>query len=92
MKLPKISPTFRLNARWAIFHVALVIFACDLLAAVWPAFDHVWQAVARIGVASGVIMAAAFEYLEHREEERERQRLLNFHKSLRPVVKKRRGQ
>lgn len=76
------SPSLRLNLRWAIFHVALVVFICDLIAAIWPAFDHVWQAVARIGVAVGVICAAAFEYLEHLEAVREQSRLSDFHARL----------
>jgi hypothetical protein len=80
--MKRISPSFRPTLRWAIFHVALVIFLCDLIAAIWPAFDHIWQAVARVGVALGVTLAAAFEYLEHLEAVKEQRRLAEFHGRL----------
>lgn len=66
----RITPEGRAKARWAVFHVALVVFACDLIAAVWPAFDHLWQSISRIGVALGVVFASVFEYMGALEEHR----------------------
>lgn len=57
----------RHHVRWALIHAAMMFFFADLLAAIWPAFEHVWTGVAHLGVAVAAFFATAAEYL-HDEE------------------------
>lgn len=62
------SPHVRHKMRWALFHVAFVVFCCDLVAAIWPSFDHLWKGVAHLGVALGTFLASMSEWISGLEE------------------------
>lgn len=49
--------------RWWLIHTALILFFCDVVAAIWPSFDHVWTHVAHLGVAFAAFGEAAAEHL-----------------------------
>lgn len=57
----------RHHIRWALIHCAFMFFFADLLAAIWPAFAHVWDGIAHLGVALAAVAATSAEYL-HDEE------------------------
>ena len=42
MRLPKLKMSAR-KFHVTLMHVALLMFFCDLVAAVFPSFDHWWQ-------------------------------------------------
>lgn len=57
--------------KWALIHTALIIFFADFIAALWPAFDHVWEGHAKIAVAIAALTAAAAEYFNAKIEDEE---------------------
>lgn len=59
----RVSRKTRHALRWGIIHVATLIFACDMVACCWPAFNRVWQAQAHAAVALASVLAAVFEYV-----------------------------
>jgi len=65
----------KIRFRWAIFHVALVIFIADEIAALWPPFAALWNGVSHIAVAGATLLACLFEYLGGIEEAREHRAL-----------------
>lgn len=55
--------------KWALIHVALVVFFADLLACIWPGFGVVWKGpLQKVGVACAAFMACVAEYLYDDEE------------------------
>lgn len=68
--LAKLAKRPRHYFRWALLHAAIVLFFCDMIAAIWPAFDIIWRThVAHIGVAIAAFAATLAEFIT--EEERE---------------------
>jgi hypothetical protein len=59
----------RKRLRWAFIHAAFLLFACDLVAAIWPAFNRIWTGVAHLGVALAALLATWAEYLVGEEFE-----------------------
>ena len=72
------SAETRHKMRWAIFHVALVIFLCDLISVFFPAFDKVWTHVAHLCVAGATVLASVAEWIAGIEES-EVDRLIKEH-------------
>lgn len=76
----------KLNAyryiKWAFIHTALILFFADFIAAVWPAFDHVWEGHAKIAVGIAALTAAIAEFInswmEDKEEDDHMQRITDL--------------
>lgn len=62
------TPRLKRHLRWALIHCALMFFFADLLAAVWPPFEHVWGGIAHLGVAVAACLATLAEYLHDEAE------------------------
>lgn len=64
---PRQYPTFEASSEvlsaLALIHCALMFFFADLLAAIWPAFEHVWGGTAHLGVAVAALAATCAEYV-----------------------------
>lgn len=72
IKLPVSVPPLKHRPKyylhWALIHCALMFFFADLLAAVWPAFEHVWSGTAHLGVAVAALAATCAEYVHDEEK------------------------
>lgn len=60
--------------RRSLVAAAFVLFLCDLIAAIWPAFNSVWSRAAHVGVAFASISAFLVEHFINEEDEKEEAR------------------
>jgi hypothetical protein len=57
----------------AVVYSAMVVLFADMIAAVWPAFNEVWEGHAHIALALAALGASITEWLDERgDEERDR--------------------
>lgn len=68
--LPKISRRLKHQFKWGLIHVSLLMFACDLVGALWPSFAVWWSAREHLGVALAAVLATVAEYI-HEDENKE---------------------
>jgi len=57
--------------RRGLIVAALALFACDLIAAIWPAFNTAWSRAAHAGVAFASFAAFIVEHWLNEENEKE---------------------
>lgn len=67
-KLVAITKRPKHFARLGLIYAALVLLFCDLIAAIWPAFEVLWSnRIAHVGVGFASILAVFVETI-HEEE------------------------